>query len=83
MHLKLPEVEKEIFDELHIYYRVVENASGDLDVPTKAKRLRTFGAASRSRVGRTGPSSRSFVRAAGDADETVAEANEAGRTDAL
>jgi hypothetical protein len=34
MHLKLPEVEKEIFDGLHIHYRVVENASGDLDAAT-------------------------------------------------
>src|SRR5215207_3222815 len=51
--------------------------------PTKAKRLRTFGAASRSSVGRIGPSSRSLVRAAGDGGDILADAGEPERADAL
>src|SRR5215217_104751 len=52
--------------------------------PTKARRLRTFGAASRKSVGRTGPSSRSFVRAAGDVGGGIlADAGGPEGTDAL
>ena len=51
--------------------------------PTKARRLRTFGAASRNSVGRTGPSSRSFVRAAGDGGGILADAGGPEGADAL
>ncbi len=51
--------------------------------PTKARRLRTFGAASRSSVGRTGPSSRSFVRAAGDGGGILADAGGPEGADAV
>src|SRR5215208_3810371 len=51
--------------------------------PTKARRLRTFGAASRSSVGRIGPSSRILVRAAGDGGDILADAGGPEGTDAL
>ena len=44
--------------------------------PTNARRLRTFGAASRSNVGRIGPLSSNLVRAAGGGDATVADGDE-------
>jgi hypothetical protein len=51
--------------------------------PANASRVRMFGAARRSNVGRIGPSSSSLVRAAADGVTPLAGANEVGEIEAL
>src|SRR5713101_813489 len=51
--------------------------------PANASRVRMFGAARRSNVGRIAPSSRSLVRAAVDGLTLLASANEGGEIEAL
>src|SRR5262245_5157928 len=51
--------------------------------PANASRLRTFGAARRSSVGKIGPSSRSLVRAAADGATCLADAKDGGENETL
>src|SRR5262245_40755063 len=51
--------------------------------PANASKLRTFGAARRSSVGKIGPSSRSLVRAAADGPTCLAGAKDGGEIETL